>query len=215
LDGLGDTALDVVLDTVEPPAAVADVDDVGLVPGDALADVVRPEAVLGVVEFALGVAPGLVVTDGDVVTVAGLDTAGAVLDIGAAAVDVTGGGGVVIGAAAVVVTTGASWVTVGGAATVVVTTGASWVTTGASWVTTGASWVTTGASWVTTGGTIGAWVGGAGATVVVVTGEANAGTTPPVSAVNEMAAPEARTTATPRTRQIRSGALVEARLLSW
>jgi len=94
------------------------------------------------------------------------------------------------------------------------------VTTGASWVTTGASWVTIGGGGAAvrtggTGGTIGACVGGAGATVVVVTGEANAGTTPPVSAVNEIAAPEARTTATPRTRQIRSGALVEARLISW
>jgi hypothetical protein len=213
LDGLGDTALDVVLDTVEPLVAVADVDDVGPVPGNALADVVRPGGVLGVVEFALGVAPGLAVTDGDVVTVADVDTAGVVVDIGAAAVDVTGDGGVVIGVAAVVVTTGASWVTVGGAAAVVVTTGASWVTTGASWVTTGGA----AAVGVTTGGngsTTGAWVGGAGATVVVVTGEANAGTTPPVSAVNETAAPEARTTATLRTRQIRSGALIEARLLS-
>jgi len=56
---------------------------------------------------------------------------------------------------------------------------------------------------------------GTGATVVVgaivvVTGWASAGVIPPVTAVREITAPEARTTATPRLRHIRNGELVVA-----
>src|SRR3954471_11746590 len=53
-----------------------------------------------------------------------------------------------------------------------------------------------------------------GAVMVVSTGSARAGTIPPVSAVNEIAAPEASTTATPRQRQIQSVVLIAAQLLS-
>ena len=50
--------------------------------------------------------------------------------------------------------------------------------------------------------------------VVVAPGRAAAGTIPPVSAVNEIATPEATTTAALRARQIPSGGFIADQFLS-
>ena len=90
-----------------------------------------------------------------------------------------------------------------------VVTGAGSVTVGDATVGTvfvGVSTVT--GAWVTTVlGTVSTIVGA----VVSVTGSASAGTIPPVTAVSEIAAPEASTTTAPRHLQIRSGAVISSK----
>jgi hypothetical protein len=208
-----------------PDAAVDDaaVDDAAV--DDAVVDAAAPVVAVADVELPVVGPATLVVADEDVappvVVVAGATvvvTAGAAVVVIGAAVVVTAGAAVVTAGAAVVVITGGAVVVITGAgATVVcgakVCTGASCVGSGAggggaSCVGGGASCVGGGASYVGS-----CTVRGAGAGVVVVTGKALAGTTTPlVSAVNEMATPEATTTIACRPRQIRSVPVIVATL---
>jgi hypothetical protein len=202
VDWLGD----VVVAVREPLVPVTTAVDDAVVPAAVVCVVSVPDALVDVAPVvgptALVVGPAaLVVADEDVSARPVVVTGAAVLVTAGAAEVVTGAAVVVIGAAGVV-TAGAAVVVITGGAVVVITGGAVVVITGG-----GASWVGGGASWVGSCCCV-----GAGADVVVVTGAARAGPMPPLSAVNEMASPEARTTATCRPRQIRSVAVIVATL---
>jgi hypothetical protein len=214
-------------DAVVPAAVVWVVSVPDAVVDDAVVDAGAPVVAVADVELPV-VGPATLV-------VAGEDVAPRVVVVIGAAVVVTAGAGVVTaGAAVVVITCGAVVVITGGAVVVITGAGATVVCgvkvcTGASWVGAGSgggggascvgggggggsSCVGGGASCVG-GGASCCTVRGAGAGVVVVTGRALAGTTTPlVSAVNEMATPEARTTIACRPRQIRSVPVIVATL---
>jgi hypothetical protein len=224
VDWLGD----VVVAVREPLVPVTTAVDDAVVPAAVVCVVSVPDALVDVAPVvgpaALVVGPAaLVVADEDGSARPVVVTGAAVLVTAGAAEVVTGAAVVVIGAAGVV-TAGAAVVVITGGAVVVITGGgASWVGGGASWVG-GGTYVGSGAGAGGGGGGGASRVGGgasrvgscccvgAGAYVVVVTGAARAGPMPPLSAVNEMASPEARTTATCRPRQIRSVAVIVATL---
>jgi hypothetical protein len=207
-------------DAVVPAAVVWVVSVPDAVVDDAVVDAAAPVVAVADVELPVVGPATLVVADVDVappvVVVAGATvvvTAGAaVVVIGAAVVVI--GAAVVVTAGAAVVTAGAAVVVITGGAVVVITGACATVVCGAK-VSTGASCVGGGASCVGGGASdVGSCtVRGDGAGVVVVTGRALAGTTtPPVSAVNEMATPEARTTIACRPRQTRSIPVIVATL---
>ena len=166
--------------------------EVGLVSAlDGVLDGVDPAGELEGVELPVGTSEEPGVAEADAVV-----TADDRVDTGADAV-VTADDRVDTGADAVVtaddrVDTGAGSVTVGDATVGTVFVGVSTVT--GAWVTTVL-------------GTVSTIVGA----VVSVTGSASAGTIPPVTAVSEIAAPEASTTTAPRHLQIRSGAVISSK----
>ena len=206
---VGDAVVDAaVVDAAAPVVAVADVE----------LPVVGPATLVVADE---DVAPCVVVVAGAAVVVIGATVVviGAAVVVIGAAVVVTAGAAVVTAGAAVVVMTGGAVVVITGGAVVVITGAGATVVCGAK-VCTGASCVGAGSGAGGGGGGGASCVGGgsctvrgAGAGVVVVTGRALAGTTTPlVSAVNEMATPEARTTIACRPRQIRSVPVIVATL---
>jgi hypothetical protein len=226
------------VDDAVVPAAVEWVVSVpDAVVDDAVVDAAAPVVAVADVELPVVGPATLVVADEDVAPRVVLVAGATVVVTAGAAVVVTAGAAVVVIGAAVVVTAGAGVVTAG-AAVVVITGGAVVVITGAGATVVCGAKVCTGASCVGGGTEVGAGSGagggggggascvgggsnvgsctvrGAGAgVVVVVTGRALAGTTtPPVSAVNEMATPEARTTIACRRRQIRSVPVIVATL---